>query len=77
MLLIITVFAGASPVIKNSMYTATLLMELVSCVNNRLASSYLILAAFAFLVNQSLDRHAAIMPIAAYALVMLQGKLLV
>jgi len=35
----ITVVAGAPPVIKNSMYTAALLMELVSCVNNRSAPS--------------------------------------
>ncbi|KAL0019412.1 hypothetical protein WJX77_011077 [Trebouxia sp. C0004] len=34
-LLMITVLAGAPPIIKNSMCTAALLMELVSCVNNR------------------------------------------
>ncbi|DBA66722.1 hypothetical protein WJX79_001922 [Trebouxia sp. C0005] len=34
-LLMITMLAGAPPVIKNSMYTGALVMELVSCVNNR------------------------------------------
>ncbi|KAA6420440.1 MAG: golgin candidate 6-like [Trebouxia sp. A1-2] len=47
-LLMITMLAGAPPVIKNSMYTGALVMELVSCVNNRWYHEHLFNAAAKF-----------------------------